>query len=163
MAQAALSWLFAMPMLGFVTGLRSMTPMAVLCWFAFTGQFDEVQGTWAEWTAKLSIAILFTVIAVAELLADKHPKIPDRVSPAPLVVRLFLGGLVGAIAAIGVAGSSLEGGFLGVSCALAGAFSGYYIRKEIIDRLQYENWQVALGEDVLAIGLAIFSMGIITS
>src|SRR5215472_17335753 len=112
MAQSALSWLLAIPMLGFVTGLRSMTPMAVLCWFAYTRQFDEVQGTWAQWTSKLSVAILFTVFAVAELVADKLPKTPNRSSLGPLVARLFLGGLVGAIAAIGVEGSSLEGGFL---------------------------------------------------
>ena len=163
MAQAALSWLFAIPMLGFVTGLRSMTPMAVLCWFAYAKQFDEVQGTWAQWTSKLSVAIVFTVLAAAELVADKLPKTPNRTAPGPLFVRLFLGGLIGAIAAIGVEGSSLEGGFLGVLGALAGAFCGYHIRREVVDRFQYEDWQLAVGEDALTIGLAIFCLGIITS
>ncbi len=163
MAQAALSWLFAIPMLGFVTGLRSMTPMAVLCWFAYAKQFDEVQGTWAQWTSKLPVAIVFTTLAVAELVADKLPKTPNRTSPGPLGVRLFLGGLIGAIAAIGVEGSSLEGGFLGVLGALAGAFCGYHIRREAVDRFQYEDWQLAVGEDALTIGLAIFCLGIVIS
>lgn len=163
MAQSALSWLFAIPMLGFVTGLRSMTPMAVLCWFAFSRQFDEVQGTWAQWTSKLSVTIIFTLLAVAELVADKLPKTPNRTSPGPLIVRLFLGGLIGAIAAIGVDGSSFEGGVLGVLAALAGTFLAYHLRKEIVERLHYEDWQIALGEDALAIGLAALSMGIITS
>jgi uncharacterized membrane protein len=163
MAQAALSWLFAIPMLGFLTGLRSMTPMAVLCWFAYAKQFDEVQGTWAEWTSRLAVAIVFTVLAVAELVADKLPKTPNRTSPGPLMVRLLLGALIGAIAAIGVNGSSVEGGFLSAITALAGAFCGYHIRNEIVDRLRPEDWQVAIVEDALTVALAIFSMGIITS
>ncbi len=163
MAQAVLSWLFAIPMLGFVTGLRSMTPMAVLCWFAYAKQLDEVQGTWAQWTSKLSIAVIFTVLAVAEVVADKLPRTPNRTSLGPLVVRLFFGGLVGAIAAIGVEGSSFEGGVLGVLGALGGAFIGYHVRKEAVDRFQYEDWQLAVGEDAFAIGLAVFCMGVITS
>jgi len=34
---AILSWLLAIPLLGVTTGLRAMTPMAVLCWFAYLG------------------------------------------------------------------------------------------------------------------------------
>lgn len=161
MAEAVLSWLFAIPMLGFVTGLRTMTPMAVLCWFAHTGNLP-LDGTWAEWASKLPAAIIFTVLAIGELVADKLPKIPNRINPVPLGTRLFFGGLMGAIVAAGLNGSGLEGGLLCVLGALTGAFCGYYCRKEIVARVQYKDWQVAVVEDALAIGLAVFAMGIVT-
>jgi uncharacterized membrane protein len=161
MALAVLAWLVAIPMLGVVTGLRSMMPMAVLCWFAFAKQLD-VGGTWAAWTAKLSMAIIFTILALAELIADKLPWTPNRTSPAPLAARLFLGGLIGAIAAIGLDGSSTEGGFLALVGALLGAFLGYHARRDIVQRYQLPDWRVAAAEDVIAIGCAVVAMGIIT-
>lgn len=161
MALAVLSWIMAIPLLGFVTGLRSMTPMAVLCWFAYAGTLP-LDGTWAEWAGKLPTAIIFTVLAIGEYVADKLPMTPDRTNPVPLGVRLFLGGLVGAIVAAGLNGSGLEGGLLGVLGALTGAFCGYHFRKEIVDRLQYQDWQVAVAEDALAAGFAVFAMGIVT-
>lgn len=161
MAEAVLSWLFAIPLLGFVTGLRTMTPMAVLCWFAYRGDLP-LDGTWAQWAGKLPAAIIFSVLAISELAADKLPKALKRIDPVPLGVRLFVGGLMGAIVAAGLNGSGLEGGMLGVLGALTGAFCGYYCRKEIVNRLQYADWQVALLEDALAIGFAVFAMGIVT-
>lgn len=161
MAEAVLSWLFAMPLLGFVTGLRTMTPMAVICWFAYRGDLP-LDGTWAEWASKLPAAIMFSLLAIGELVADKVPKTLRRIDPVPLGVRLFVGGLMGAIVAAGLNGSGLEGGMLGVLGALTGAFCGYYCRKEIVNRLQYEDWHVALLEDALAIGCTVFAMGIVT-
>src|SRR6185312_11380030 len=52
MAIAMMSWLLAIPLLGFTTGLRSLTPMAVLCWYAYL-EYLPVSGTWAEWTGRL--------------------------------------------------------------------------------------------------------------
>ena len=40
MAMAMLTWLVAVPLLGLVTGMRSMTAMAVLCWFAYRGDLS---------------------------------------------------------------------------------------------------------------------------
>ncbi len=48
MTMAMLAWLIALPLLGVLTGLRTMTPMAVLCWFAYRGNLP-VDDTWASW------------------------------------------------------------------------------------------------------------------
>ena len=53
MVIAMMSWLLAIPLLGAATGLRSLTPMAVLCWFAYLG-YLPVGGTWAGWTTSRS-------------------------------------------------------------------------------------------------------------
>jgi len=113
MAVEVMSWLFAIPLLGICTGLRSLTPMAVICWFAWLG-YLPVDGTWAAWTGRLWVAIVFTVLALGELVADKLPKTPNRTSTGPLLARLVLGGLGGSICATALNGSGLEGVLLSV-------------------------------------------------
>ena len=161
MAMAMLTWLIAIPLLGVVTGMRTMTAMAVLCWFAYRGDLS-LDDTWATWAGKLTTAIIFTVLAVGELVADKLPKTPNRTAPFPLLARVILGGLVGAIVAAGLNGSEFEGVILGVGGALIGAFGGFLVRREIVIRLGCKDWPVALAEDASAIICAVFAMGIVT-
>jgi len=161
MAMEMMTWLIAIPLLGLVTGMRSMTSMAVLCWFAYL-KYLPVEGTWASWTAKLATAIIFTVLAFGEFIVDKLPNTPNRTSPGPLAVRLVFGGLVGAIVAAGLDGSSVEGVILGILGTLIGAFAGFLVRREIVMRLASKDWPVALAEDVSAIVCAILAMGVVT-
>jgi uncharacterized membrane protein len=161
MAMTILTWLIAIPLLGMVTGMRSMTAMAVLCWFAYRGDLS-LDDTWASWAAKLTTAVIFTVLALSELVADKLPKTPNRTAPGPLLVRVVMGGLIGAIVAAGLNGSGVEGVILGVVGALIGAFGGFLVRREIVLRLGCKDWQVALAEDVTAILCAVLAMGVVT-
>jgi len=119
MAMAMLSWMLAIPVLGMMVGLRTMTPIAIVCWFAWLGDLP-VDGTWAAWSGKLISVILFSILALGEYVGDKLPRTPNRTTPGPLIARLVFGGLVGAIAATGVDGSAIEGIFLGALGALLG-------------------------------------------
>lgn len=161
MALAMMSWILAIPLLGFVTGLRSMTGIVVLCWFAYFGHLS-VGGTWASWMATLLAAVVFTLCALGEYVADKLPRTPNRTAPGPLVARLVLGGLAGAAAATGLAGSAFEGIILGSLGALLGAFVGYYVRRSLVERTDWPDWTIALGEDAVSISAAIIALGIIT-
>jgi uncharacterized membrane protein len=161
MALAVLGWMFAIPLLGLVTGLRTMTSFAVLCWFAYFG-YLSVDDTWASWTAKLTTAAIVTVFALGEYIADKLPNTPNRTAPVGLIARLIVGGLVGAAAATGLEGSALEGIILGALGALLGAFVGFHIRQHLVERTGWPDWVVALGEDAVAIVCAIVAMGIVT-
>jgi uncharacterized membrane protein len=162
MVIAMMSWLLAIPLLGAATGLRSLTPMAVLCWFAYLG-YLPVDGTWAGWTARLWVAIVFTLLAAGECAADKTSWIPDRTSPGPLLTRLVLGGLAGSIAATAMNGPGIEGVLLGVVGAALGTFVGFMMRRDLVQKLEVGDWPVAFGEDLFAIILAAFSMHVITS
>jgi len=161
MAMAMLTWILAIPLLGAATGMRTFTPMAVICWFAYTG-YLPVDGTWAFWVAKLVTAIVFTVLALCELVGDKLPRMSDRTSTGPLLARLVFGGVVGGIIAAGLNGSEFEGVVLGVGGALVGAFGGYLIRREIVERSGSKDWPVAAAEDLIAVGFAVVAMGIVT-
>lgn len=162
MAVAMMSWLLAIPLLGFTTGLRSMTPMAVLCWYAWLG-YLPVGDTWAEWTGRLSVAIILTVLALGELAADKLPRMPNRTSPGPLLWRVILGGLAGAIAATAMDGPGIEGVLLGVVGALLGAFVGFMVRRDLVEKIGCKDWHIAVVEDLCAILFAAFALHIITA
>jgi uncharacterized membrane protein len=161
MAMAMMTWLIAIPLLGVVTGMRSMTAMAVLCWFAYAG-YLPLDGTWASWAGKLTTAIVFTVLALGEYVADKLPKTPNRTAPGPLLARVVIGGLVAAIVAAGLDASGVEAVILGVGGALIGTFAGYLVRREIVLRLGCKDWPVAVAEDASAILCAVLAMGVVT-
>jgi uncharacterized membrane protein len=161
MAMAVMAWIVAIPLLGAATGMRTFTPMAVICWFAYAGDVP-VDGTWAFWVAKLVTAIVFTVLALGELIGDKLPKTPDRTSTGPLLARVVFGGLVGGIVAASLNGSEVEGVILGVGGALVGAFGGHLIRREIVERSGSKDWPVAIAEDLVAVGFAVLALGIVT-
>lgn len=161
MAMAMMAWIVAIPMLGATTGMRTFTPMAVLCWFAYAG-YVPLDGTWAFWVAKLATAIVFTVLALAELVGDKLPRTPDRTSTGPLLARLVFGGLIGGIVAASLNGSGMEGVILGVGGALVGAFGGHLVRREIVERTGGKDWPVAVAEDLVTVGFAVLALGIVT-
>ncbi|MEO8737186.1 MAG: DUF4126 family protein [Edaphobacter sp.] len=161
MATAVMAWILAIPLLGAATGMRTFTPMAVLCWFAYLG-YLPVDGTWAFLAAKPAMAIVFTVLALGEIVGDKLPRIPDRISTGPLLARLVFGGLVGAIVAAALNGSEFEGAVLGLGGALVGAFGGYLVRREIVERSSCKDWPVAVAEDLVTVGFAILAMGVVT-
>ena len=161
MATSVLSWLLAIPMLGISNGMRTMTPIAALCWFSWLGLLP-VAGTWAFWTAKPASVIVFTLFAVGEYIGDKLPKTPPRIDLFPLLARLIFGGLVGAIIATALHGSLLEGIILAVVNAFLGAFGGYFLRKMIGERTGWPDLPIAFAEDAVAIGAAILALVIVT-
>lgn len=162
MAVAMLSWMLAIPLLGFTTGLRSLTPMAILSWYAWL-EYLPVTGTWAEWCGRLSVAIILTVLAVGELIGDKLPRIPNRTSPGPLLFRLFLGGLAGAISATALNGSGVEGVLLGAVGALLGTFAGFMVRRDLVEKIGCKDWHIAAVEDAITILFATFALHVITA
>jgi uncharacterized membrane protein len=161
MTMTMLAWLVALPLLGVVTGMRTFVPMAVLCWFAYRGNLP-VDGTWAAWTGHLVTAIIFSLLAIGEIVGDKLPKAPNRTNLLGMTGRVIFGGLVGAIVATGLDGSVFEGILLAVSGAYVGAHAGYLVRRELVILLRWQDWHVAVFEDVIAVVWAVLAMGVVT-
>ena len=81
--------------IGVVTGLRSMTGPAVVCWAAHLGWLKLEDSRLALMGSTVA-TYAFSAFAIGELIADKLPFIPNRTSPGPLFGRIVLGALCGA-------------------------------------------------------------------
>jgi len=140
--------------LGVISGLRSMTALAVVAWGARIGWLD-LQSTWLAFLSRVWFVYTITALAVGELIADKLPSIPDRTSPAPLFFRFITGGLAGAAVFVSAHQPLALGLFLGVLGALAGAFEGHRLRRRLTKERGFPDFPIALIEDIAAVGGAL--------
>ena len=141
--------------IGIVAGLRSLTAPAVVAWGARLGWLN-LHGSPLAFMGSTTAVVIFSLLAIGELVADKLPTMAKRTSPAPLIARIITGGLCGAClcAAAGklLAGGALLGGIGGI----VGAFLGYEIRRRLVNNVHIKDFFVAVCEDVIAVGLALF-------
>ena len=141
-------------LIGVVAGLRALTPLAAISWAARLGWLD-LHGTWLSFFGVAASPYIFTVLAIAELIADKLPATPSRKAPPSFIVRIVSGGLCGA--AIGIAGQALIGGLVaGALGAVAGTLGGYELRARLVKAIGGNDLPIALLEDAIAIIAAIW-------
>lgn len=144
-------------LIGVVAGLRSLTAPAVVAWGAYLAWID-LHGTWASWMGNIITAIVFTVLAIGELVNDKLPKTPARTAPPIFAARIVMGGLAGAV--LGAwphwTFSALGAGIIG---AVLGTFGGYQARKRLA-AVAGKDLPIALLEDAVAVlgGFAIVAV-----
>ena len=145
-------------LIGFVAGLRSMMAPAAIAWAAVFGVID-LSGTALHFATKPFFLVLFSILAMGELVADKLPFIPSRVTAGPLLFRIVSGAFSGAC--LSVHYSLGLGAVAGAVGAIAGALAGYYTRRRLVTQLGWRDPAVALTEDILAIGLAVLSLNLL--
>jgi uncharacterized membrane protein len=139
--------------LGFVGGLRSIMPLAVLAGYLEREGPDIADGGWAiDALASPGGAFGLGMAAVGEVVADKLPFVPRRIEPLPLAGRIVLGGTAGALASLAEGRTSDSGALLGSAGALVGSLAGYTLRTSGI--LPLPPLVLAVAEDALAFTLA---------
>lgn len=145
-------------LLGFVDGLRSLTAPALVCWAAHLGWL-HFAGTKFAFIDHRSTLMVFTLLAIVELVADKLPNTPARTAPVGLIARIVLGGASGLALAIGAGVSVSLAGLIASTGAIAGAFAGYHIRRALVFKAHLPDLVVAIAEDAITIagGLLIVS------
>jgi uncharacterized membrane protein len=151
-------WIVA---LGFATGLRTMTPIAVLCWFAYTQRL-HLAGTWGFWAATIVAVILFTIAALGEYIGDKLPKTPNRTDAFPLASRAIFGGLCGALVATALHEPIAAGIIPGALGALLGSYAGYWARRVLVRNSGLPPMAVAIVEVLLTILIAFEAVRSVT-
>jgi uncharacterized membrane protein len=145
-------------LIGAVSGLRALTAPAAVAWAA-NRHWLGLQTSLLSWMGSTSAVAIFTVLALGELVIDKLPSTPNRTAVPGLIARGVFGGLSGAAVAAAGGQSIGVGAALGASGGIAGAFTGYNVRRRLVHALKIPDLAVALLEDAVAIaaGLLIAS------
>ena len=145
--------------IGFVAGLRSLTAPAAVSWAAYAGLLN-LQGSPLSFMGSTAAVAIFTVLALAELVADKLAITPSRINTGPLAGRILMGGFSGACLSVAGAAGVWPGAVAGGLGAVVGAFVGYHARRMLVRRLGVPDLAIAIPEDLIAIGLACLIVGL---
>jgi uncharacterized membrane protein len=141
-------------LIGLFAGLRSLTPPAAVAWAVHLG--------WLKLARPLSLigslpaVIILTLLALTEVFFDKLPNTPNRTAPLGLIARIVTGGLTGACVSLGGGKSAFIGAGLGLLGGVVGCFAGYHARARLVRSLGQPDFNVALIEDLVAIGGSLF-------
>jgi uncharacterized membrane protein len=143
-------------LLGIATGMRSLTPLAVLCWAAYLGLIPQTG--WTAWMGSLAAVIILTICALGEWVGDVQPKTPSRTALVPALGRAVLGMFVGVIA-WRVLQEPIAGGLLfGLLGALIGTYGGHRVRMAAAQKVG-RDLPVGIAESLLAAAIAILAAG----
>jgi uncharacterized membrane protein len=142
--------------LGFVSGLRSMAPLALLDWTrkhnpSPTNNFEEFLDSPVA-------RVISSTLSAGELVGDKLPITPSRISPAPLIGRLGVGALAGMSIFRRYRQPLVVGALIGAAGACAGTFAGYYTRDTIASSTKAPQWLLGIAEDALTFGLGYLAV-----
>ncbi|HXQ72922.1 MAG TPA: DUF4126 family protein [Pyrinomonadaceae bacterium] len=146
--------LFFAFLIGLFAGLRSLTPPAAVAWGVYLG--------WLKLARPLSLigslpaVIILSLLALTELVMDKLPNTPNRTAPLGLIARIVTGALSGACVSFGGGQSALVGAGLGLIGGIVGCFGGYQARAWLVKSLRQPDFNIALLEDLVAIGGSLF-------
>ena len=138
--------------LGIAAGLRAMTSPAAVSWAARIG-LVAVAGTPLAFMGARWTPIIFTVLAIGELVNDKLPGTPSRKVPPQFIARIVMGGLSGATV-MASHGQVVVGILAGALGAVAGTYGGPFLRQRLAQLLN-SPVAAALIEDGIAICLAV--------
>jgi uncharacterized membrane protein len=141
-------------LIGFVAGLRSLTPPAAVAWAVYLGWLKLARPV--ALIGSLPAVIILSLLAVTEIIFDKLPNTPNRTAPPGLIARIVTGGFTGACVSLGGGRSAFAGAGLGLIGGIAGCFAGYQVRAWLVRSLRQQDFYVALVEDLVAIGGSLF-------
>ncbi len=138
--------------LGFATGLRSMTPAAVVAQQVRRG---ELRARPFRFLRSNKASAAFAVLAAGEYVADKLPFVPARTEVPSLVTRMAMGAFCGAVVGASRRESVAATAGVGALAALAGSFAGYAVRRQLTTRKGLSDFPVAVVEDAVALVTAV--------
>jgi uncharacterized membrane protein len=133
--------------IGVVAGLRPMSALALIAWGLRRGWIRPGHSPYTR-IVSASASKRIAEFAISELIADKLPFTRSRLDVAPLTWRILSGAICGAI--INTKRPPDRGAVLGGLGALAGAATGYHIRRRL--GRDMPDLIVALLEDAVALG-----------
>jgi uncharacterized membrane protein len=141
--------------MGVVAGMRSMSAPAFTSDYLVRQNSETLANSPFGLMGSTRAANVLKVAAMGELVFDKLPGVPARVSTGPLVARILSGALCGASLCT-VEGKRVESGAIaGGLAAIGSAYAFYHLRREIGEGTNVPDAVLGLAEDAIVIGSAL--------
>ena len=141
-------------LIGLFAGLRSLTPPAAVAWAVYLGWLTLARPL--SLIGSLPAVIILSLLAITEIIIDKLPNTPNRTAPPGLIARVVTGGFTGACVSLGGGQSGFFGAGMGVIGGIVGCFAGYQVRARLVKSLGQPDFNIAMVEDLIAIGGSLF-------
>lgn len=142
--------------LGLVTGIRSLTPLALLSWTS-SGK-EEAASTVDQLLKSPASRAMTAIAALGEIVADKFPAIPSRTNPVVLLGRVIMGGVAGMLLSRRLYQSLVLGIISGATGAVVGSYAST-LSRAWLSRTTKTPQQLWGGvEDIVALGLGILAV-----
>jgi uncharacterized membrane protein len=121
--------------IGAVAGMRSvLAPALVSKWLADNGRSNALEPPFSLLKSKRTASVV-SALSKGEIIFDKLPVTPPRISPGPLAARAVSGAVCGATICK-VAHERVDvGALVGAGAAVSAAFLAYYLRQGLGRRL----------------------------
>lgn len=141
-------------LIGLFAGLRSLTPPAAVAWAVHLGWLNLARPL--SLIGSLPAVLILSLLAISEVMFDKLPNTPNRTALPGLIGRIVTGGFTGAFISLGGGQSAYVGAGLGLLGGIVGCFAGYQARARLVRSLRQPDFNIALIEDLVAIGGSLF-------
>ncbi|MBO0930531.1 DUF4126 family protein [Fibrella aquatilis] len=139
-------------LIGVVSGMRAMAGPALISQKLSTQTPNPLFDSSLSFIASPKTANVLKVLAGGELIGDKVPHGPDRISPPQLIARLASGATCGAALSEARGASVRVGALLGATGALAGAFTFFHLRRYLNHEQDIPDPLLAVIEDAITYG-----------
>lgn len=136
--------------LGALSGMRSMSGPAAL---GMRLGHERPRSRAARMMTDQTVTRMLPAFAVAEMLADKLPFIPNRTDALPLAGRALMGALVGGVLARQERSSVWLGSIIGAVTAVAVAHIAYHARRYAREHTALPDTALAMLEDGIVMGI----------
>ncbi|MBO0936194.1 DUF4126 family protein [Fibrella sp. HMF5335] len=138
--------------IGVVSGMRAFSGPALVSQKLSAETPNPLFNSRLAFMASPKVANVFKVLAGGELIGDKIPHGPDRISPPQLIARLASGATSGAVLSEARGASVRVGALLGAAGALAGAFAFFHLRRYLNHDQDVPDPLLAVIEDAITYG-----------
>lgn len=136
---------------GILSGLRAFTPLALLCWAAHWN-WIPLEDTQLAFLGHTASVIIFSLLALGELIGDKLPFVGNRTELPAFAARVLIGAFCGTAIFLAAEKTWAIGAVIGAVGAIIGTYGGFHFRRALVAKLGLPSLVAALLEDIIAIG-----------
>ena len=137
---------------GIIAGMRSMSAPALTSDYLARQNPHTLAHTPFSLMGSPLTANVLKAAAIGEMITDKLPFIPARISPAPLLFRALSGAFCGAALCAAEGKRTEVGAIAGGLAAIGSAYAFYHLRRKIGAAVHVPDAVLGLAEDTLVIG-----------